>query len=380
MKVIVEIEHFDPRKGGAEAYTALLCDYLIKQGHHIEVLAIDWQNGSPGVNFVRVPVKGLTRWQRWLSFVAKTKTIVQERGADIVLAVNRGGGMDLFQPHGGTVPGSQRQNILRQPNSLTTGIKAAGFQFGPKAIVARTLDHMAYQTAKRFVALSQMVASDMAQYYTIPKEKIALIYNGVDLQRFHPDTKKKYGHQVRKRLGIPDDMLVFSLVAHNFSLKGVRELIIAASNMEKRRKCCWLVAGKGKPGRFLNLAEKLCVESRIMFTGAVSRAEEIYAASDVYVHPTWYDPCSLVVLEALASGLPVITTKFNGAGELLQDGKSGFVIESPRETDALHNIMTRLTNRELRDHMSVEARKLAETISWEKHFRKIEEVMTDTAP
>jgi len=379
VKVIIEIEHFDPMKGGAEAYTALLCDYLIKQGHHIEVLAIDWQNGLPGVNFVRVPVKGLTHWQRWLSFVAKTKIIVQERGADLVMAVNRGGGMDLFQPHGGTVPGSQRQNILRQPNSLTAGIKAAFFQFGPKAIVARMLDHMAYQTAIRFVALSRMVVRDMVQYYTIPEEKIALIHNGVDLQRFHPDAKTKYGLSVRRRLGIPDDMLVFSLVAHNFSLKGVRELIIAASNMEKREKCCWLVAGRGKPGRFLNLAKELCVESRIMFTGAVSRAEEIYAASDVYVHPTWYDPCSLVVLEALASGLPVITTKFNGAGELLQDGKSGFVIESPRETDALHNIMTRLTNRELRDHMSVEARKLAETIPWEKHFRKMEEVMTDIA-
>lgn len=379
MKVIIEIEHFDPGKGGAEAYTALLCDYLIRQGHHIEVLAMDWQNGPPGINLVRVPVKGLTRWQRWLSFVAKTKTIVQERGADLVLAVNRGGGMDLFQPHGGTVPGSQRQNVLRQPNSLAAGIKAAGFQFGPKAVVARMLDHMAYQNAKRFVALSQMVASDMARYYTIPEEKIALIYNGVDLQRFHPDTKKKYGHQVRKRLGIPDDMLVFSLVAHNFSLKGVRELIISASNMEKREKCCWLVAGNGKQERFLNLAKRLCVESRIIFTGAVSRPEEIYAASDVYVHPTWYDPCSLVILEAQASGLPVITTRFNGAAELLQDGRSGFVIESPRETDALHAIMTRLTDRELRDYMSVEARKLAETIPWEKHFRRMEEVMTDTA-
>lgn len=379
MKIIIEIEHFDPGKGGAEAYTSLLCDYLIRQGHHIEVLAIDWQNGPPGVNFVRVPVKGLMRWQRWLSFVAKTKTIVQERGADLVLAVNRGGGMDLFQPHGGTVPGSQRQNILRQPDSLTAGIKAAGFRFGPKAAVARMLDHAAYQTAKRFVALSQMVASDMARYYTIPEEKIAIIHNGVDLQRFHPDAKTKYGPSVRRRLGIPDDILVFSLVAHNFSLKGVRELIIAASNMEKSGKCCWLVAGRGKQGRFLNLAKKLSVESRIMFTGAVSRVEEIYAASDVYVHPTWYDPCSLVVLEALASGLPVITTRFNGAGELLQDGRSGFVIENPPETDALRSVMTKLTNKELRNHMSVEARKLAETIPWENHFRRMEEVMTDTA-
>ncbi len=379
MKVIIEIEHFDPRKGGAEAYTALLCDYLIKQGHHIEVLAMDWQNCPSGINFAKVPVRGITRWQRWISFVVNTRAIVKERGADLVLALNRGGGMDLFQPHGGTVPGSQRQNILRQPNFLTAGMKASVFRFSPKAIVARMLDRMAYKTAGRFIALSRMVSSDMVHYYNISEEKIALIYNGIDLQRFHPDTKEKYGLSVRRRLGIPDDVIVFSLVAHNFSLKGVRELIIAASNMEKREKCCWLVAGRGRPGRFLNLAKKLCVDSRIVFTGAVSRTEEIYAASDVYVHPTWYDPCSLVVLEALASGLPVITTKFNGAGELLQEGTSGFVIQSPRETDALHNIMTELTNRELRDYMSVEARKLAETIPWEKHFRRIEEVMTHTA-
>ena len=379
MKVIIEIEHFDPMKGGAEAYTALLCDYLRKQGHHIEVLAMDWRNCPPEINFVKVPVRGITRWQRWISFVVNTKAIIKKRGADLVLALNRGGGMDLFQPHGGTVPGSQRQNILRQPNFLTAGIRASFFRFSPKAVVARMLDHMAYQTARRFIALSRMVVNDMMRYYKISEEKIALVHNGVDLQRFHPEAKKKYGLSVRRRLGIPDDILVFSLVAHNFSLKGVRELIIAASNMGEREKCCWLVAGRGRPGRFLKLAKKLCVESRIVFTGPVSRTEEIYAASDVYVHPTWYDPCSLVVLEALASGLPVITTKFNGAGELLQDGKSGFVIESPRETDALNNLMTKLTNRELREHMSAEARKLAETISWERHFNKIEKVITDTA-
>ncbi len=374
MKVIIQIEHFDPFRGGAETYAALFCQDLIGHGHEVEVMTMSWGNIPPGVKVTRVKPAGITRWQRWISFVSETRKLSQKSGADCILAMNRGGGMDVFQPHGGTIPGSQRQNMLRQPGPATRAIKMLSFTLGPKAVIARMLDREAYRTAKRFVALSRMVFDDMRRYYQVPTEKIHLIYNGVDTVRFNPSLKEGLGSGLRKEYNIPEKAFVFSLVAHNFSLKGVDALIRAAARV-KKSDCYWLIAGKGRKGRFLSLAKDLGIDSRIVFAGPVERVEEVYAASNAYVHPTWYDPCSLVVLEALAMGLPVITTRFNGAGELLEEGKSGFVIDHPADHRRLAECMERMADRNVCASMGEEARRLAEKHTWEDHFDDMRKIL-----
>ena len=104
-----------------------------------------------------------------------------------------------------------------------------------------------------------------------------------------------------------------------------------------------------------------------------------YAAADVYVQPTWYDPCSLVVLEALACGRPVITTRFNGASELMEDGREGLILDTPADIDALAEAMRELLDADLRRRMGRAARETAELHPIERNFEEMMAVFEEAA-
>jgi UDP-glucose:(heptosyl)LPS alpha-1,3-glucosyltransferase len=209
----------------------------------------------------------------------------------------------------------------------------------------------------------------MQEFYRVPNERLHLVYNGVDLDRFSPAACEAKRAEGRAALGLAEDETCFLIVAHNFRLKGVRELVEAAARMQRSKPWRVVVIGKGGARRYLELAEDLGCADRFLFPGAAPDVVPLYGAADVYVQPTWYDPCSLVVLEALAAGLPVITTRFNGASELMQDGREGYVLESPAQTDALADRMQRLLDADRRRPMREVAREAVKDRSIQQNFR-----------
>ena len=107
-----------------------------------------------------------------------------------------------------------------------------------------------------------------------------------------------------------------------------------------------VIAGRANPGAYRRLAVKLGVEEKLVFLGAVNNVQELIAATDVAVLPTFDDPCSRFILEALAAGKPVITTKFNGAIDLFVDNRHGKVIDDPRDIVSLCEAIGYFTNRD----------------------------------
>jgi UDP-glucose:(heptosyl)LPS alpha-1,3-glucosyltransferase len=233
------------------------------------------------------------------------------------------------------------------------------------------------------VAISRMVRRDMQEFYRVPDERLHLVYNGVDVKHFSPEACRSRRDEARDRLGLAECETCFLLVAHNFKLKGVRELVEAAALLQTSAvgRDPWriVVVGKANPRPYQQLAERLGCAGRIRFTGPAPDVLPVYAAADVYVHPTWYDPCSLVVLEALACGLPVITTRFNGASELMEDGREGFVLDSPADVGRLAEMMERLLDPRLCGPMGESARRTAEQYPIERNFREMLEVFTHVA-
>src|SRR5205085_4642383 len=129
------------------------------------------------------------------------------------------------------------------------------------------------------------------------------------------------------------DEVLFLMLAHNLLLKNADSTIRAAARLTAAGgRLRVVIAGGKKPERFIKLAQKLGIARLVTFLGQVDPLP-YYAAADVFVHPTWYDPCSLVTLEASSCGLPVITSRFNGAAELTTDGKVGFLINDPGDID-----------------------------------------------
>jgi Glycosyltransferase len=140
-----------------------------------------------------------------------------------------------------------------------------------------------------------------------------------------------------------------------------------------------LIIGRGNDAPYRKLAKKLGCLENLIFLGHVGEIEKYYAASDLYVHPTFYDSCSLVVTESLASGLPVITTVFDGASGIMEDGKDGFVMRDPKDHRALAEKISCFFNDEFRHKASIAAREKAEQYPAEKNCEDIIKIYNEIA-
>ena len=254
---------------------------------------------------------------------------------------------DVFQPHGGSRRASFEQNLLLSP-LLVRSVKRQAARWLTRHDEFRQLIDRQYSDRQRiYMPISRMVADHMMRYHGVPASQMRLVYNGVDLQRFSPDHRDAHRDEVRKRLGIRDEQVMLLIVAHNFRLKGVHARLLprAAARLSAGGKDLHVAVVGGKHlefwrrrARWLGLAE------RVTFLGLIDDPVPYYAAADAYVQPTFYDPCSLVVLEALASGLPVVTSQFNGVSELLTQGREGYVICDPADHHELAEALLPMFN------------------------------------
>jgi UDP-glucose:(heptosyl)LPS alpha-1,3-glucosyltransferase len=358
MKIAFLIERLNPARGGAETYSFDFTAGLASEGHEVHAFSRGGSVVPPGVTLHPVKVRGVGRAWRTLSFARGVDKALRREEFDIVHGVGWTFPRDVFQPHGGV----HRAMLIhsRMHLGLLRGL-AGEFRadFSPREISYRLIERAQYErrSAAVFVAVSRMVKEHMAVFCKAPLERIEVVHNGVDTERFHPRNREAHRSTVRMRHAIADDEVVFLCVAHNFRLKGVPELIrcVTAKDFPP---CRLLVVGGGKPGKLRGLA-RARAPGRVIFTGAVTDTAPYYAAADVYAHHTHYDPCSLVVLEALASGLPVVTSTMNGAAELMTEGVEGYAVEQGAVGEFSER-MRALFDDALRKGMGAAARALAE--------------------
>ena len=181
-----------------------------------------------------------------------------------------------------------------------------------------------------------------------------MIYNGVDLETYHPRNVALFRKSLRKELRIPLDAMVVLFLGSGFRRKGLDSLIASFPDKKggppgglNRGRKRWdpTISGDGK---------KTWVERNILFLGPTQRSKELYAASDLFVLPTYYEPCSNACLEAMATGIPVVTSRINGAAEMITDHENGFLIEGPWNPEEIADQVSRF--RSLRDRRSLSAK------------------------
>jgi UDP-glucose:(heptosyl)LPS alpha-1,3-glucosyltransferase len=256
-------------------------------------------------------------------------------------------------------------------------IKFLGRVFSLKQWVSGWIQDAPYKKGNfsKMIAISNMVKQDIMRWYRIPEERITVVYNGVDIERFHP-RNCQYREEVRNRHGIRDEDLVLLFVSNNFRMKGLGFLIKALARIKKETHPPFklLILGRDRQVSYSHLVRKVGIGEETIFAGSTNEPEKYYGASDLLVHPTFYDACSLTVLEALASGLPVITTYSNGASGIITQGQEGFVISDPRDDRSLTEKILFFLDREKLEKASIAARHLAESYSLERNWREMENI------
>jgi UDP-glucose:(heptosyl)LPS alpha-1,3-glucosyltransferase len=230
---------------------------------------------------------------------------------------------------------------------------------------------------KMVVANSKSVKRDIIRHYGLPEEKICVIYNGIDAGRIAPVSHEEKA-RLRVELGIEAGMVTLLFVGSGFERKGLRYLI-RAMGLLRDVDVRLIVVGKGRTSDYEREALKAGAVERVSFKGPVKSAIKYYQASDIFVLPTLYEPFSNACLEAMATGLPVVTSIVNGASEVISDGESGAVVDDPTDHVALAGRIREFMSADKRASASVLARKAAEALTIEKNVDAFMQLIDDIA-
>jgi UDP-glucose:(heptosyl)LPS alpha-1,3-glucosyltransferase len=214
------------------------------------------------------------------------------------------------------------------------------------------------------VALSDLVATGAKEHYGLAKERVRVVRNGVQLERLRLSLS---AIEAKRALGTRDDEVLFLAIAENHRLKGIAELVRAFEALPKDRLAKLRILG----GPICTSADP-----RIQFLGHREDVPVHLLAADVLVHPTYYDPSSRVVLEAIAMHKPVITTEWNGAADFLRHG-GGVVLRDPSDTVALGEALERLLEASERKRMSASLLPLRRAVSMERHVEEMLDVYSE---
>jgi UDP-glucose:(heptosyl)LPS alpha-1,3-glucosyltransferase len=372
MRIGLVVEEFDPARGGLEQWAVQFAARLAARGHEIHVAARRFAESVRGGPFIAQPIHD--DGSR-LGFAEAAAQRMLALNLDIVHDTGSGWHCDVFQPHFGSRPACAEAKLAFSPRWLRP-LKRAFSALGPRDREFAALEARQYVDDGRLIlALSKRVACDFQRLHRVRADRIRLVYNGVDVQRFSPVHRQQHRPRIRASLGIDDQTVLLLIVAHNFRLKGVDALLRAMRRLCRHELPVHLAVAGGKHlRRYRAMARRLGVAPRVTFVGPVADTVPWYAAADLYVHPSLYDACSLVVLEALASGLPVITSRQNGASELLTEGQEGHVMAEPWDDAALARLVERVLDPWARQRMGQAARRLALEHTLERNCEQIEAV------
>ncbi len=375
MRVAIVHEGSDPRRGGAETSIVEMAEALSRGG--VDVTLVD--RGPQDVRYavksgggavepgefrrVRLPAPGATKLARLRAFIDAVEMHTHEAKYDIVHAVTPMRGADVYQPRGGTYPETIRRTLAITRNPLWRGLKSLLRRLnGRQQFLMRLEREMLLAPNGPVVAcVSEYVARQIAEDYPAAAGRARVVFNGVSTPRepVTPSAPPCAGGEPR---------LLF--VAHNFRLKGLRELIAAMPRVRGALPTVrLLVVGRDRADAYQAQARKAGVAEAVEFLGSGADVAALYRDSDVLVHPTWYDPCSRVVLEAIVRGLPAVTTAWNGAADAVRRFDAGAVVDQPTDIAALAEAIVRTAQRGRISTAVIESARME--LSMDRHAREL---------
>ena len=303
--------------GGAELYTQRLLSGLLSRGHETHLFAEHWDGIEPGIKFHAVKSGGARSIQA-VRFAESVASALEECEMDCVLSLERTIQQDIYRAGDGVHDVWLDRRRTFAPWWKKPFVGRGAFHRNMLKIERRAFDA---KNTRCVIVNSEMVRNEIVRKFDYPAESIHLIRNGVDTSRFSGRNKLA----ARERFGVDKEEFLIAFVGSGWERKGLRFLFDALNTPALRGMVRLIVAGRGKVPRNAS--------KNTIFTGPIREVEDVYAAADLFVTLPMYEPAANVVSEALAAGLPVITSVQNGASELLQDGRTGSIVPDPSDSN-----------------------------------------------
>jgi UDP-glucose:(heptosyl)LPS alpha-1,3-glucosyltransferase len=376
-----------PTRGGCETYIADIARRLLADRHEVHLYACRWDAGAlpPELQIHAMPPLSGPRFLRPWRFGRRCLRALADQQHDVTVGFDKTWGQDVLYPQGGLHVASVEHNRRKQRRPLLRGLARCVKWFDLAHWSFCLLERRQYLGPQPplIVVNSHMVRGHFLRYYHVPPGQLHVVRSSIDPERFPEHDRLRRRQEWRERWHITPQETVGLFAAMNYRLKGLEPLLYAMQHLvtspayQGRPPALRLVvAGNPAFGAYERLARRLGVQEFVRFVGHCPEMRNAYFAADFLVHPTFYDPCSLVVLEALACGLPVITTRYNGASELLHSGQEGYVIDDPHEASGLAWCLGQLLDPVRRHACAQAARRTAGQWTFEHHYRQLLDVFT----
>ena len=321
--------------GGAERYLQTLIRHLRKEGDEIHIFAHQWSEGE-GAIFHKIRIVPLGSFLSIVTFNMNAKSALErDHGMDCVVSFERTTCQDIYRAGEGC-----HREWLTIRSAVEPFYKKLSFRINPLHLSLLALERRLFSDTGLIVANSRMVKEQIIHHYAVPEARITIIYNGVDLMRFTPENRGTWREKIRRDLSVSEHSKLLLFVGSGFKRKGLKALISSMA-LIKEEDIKALVIGGDEVSSYKRWAAQCGIGERMVFLGPQREIEQFYAGADLFVLPTLYDPFSNATLEAMASGLPVITTRNNGAAELIENGQEGFVVPDPLDVQELADTIRR---------------------------------------
>lgn len=315
--------------GGAERFIETTAREFGREGIELSIVTESWDGERDGIKQIAVPARGLTRAGRLANFQREVTGIVAREKFDLVQSHERLVTADIFRAGDGVhAAWVSRQAAERGP------LRAMLMRLDPMhRLVMATERRMARETPMMFVANSGLVAREIADWLGVPAGRIRTIENGVDIAAFRPPTMEQRA-AARARFGLAADAQVMAFVGSGFERKGAFQLVEALA-LPACRGVYALIAGRDRQLETLRRRlEALGLSGRVQVFGGVDTPLPVYQAADLFALPSLYDPMPNAALEALACGLPVLTTADTGIADAVRESGAGVIVTRDPESIA----------------------------------------------
>lgn len=367
MSIAIVVESFHAQSG-VDRRTSELVKGLLSAGHEVHIYANRWDtNAAEGIIFHRIPILKLGRALKSLSFAWFCSALIPKSQHDLIHTQAR-----IFRYDVATLGVGCHWAYI---DAMGINPKKTPDKWFHRAVLR--IEHSMF-ALKRFTEGARIIVNsnkcryELISYYKVPAGSIDVVHNGVDQEAFSPAMRTDLWADARRDLGISPKDIVVLFVGTGFHRKGLNTLIDAIGRVQLRSspmadRLKLLIVGKGSKDEYNRLAAGMGIGERLIWVGQSDPNDiaRYYAASDIFVLPTRYDPFANSTMEALACGLPVITTTTNGVSEIIRDEISGLIVE-PNDAEGLSEKLQALAeDADFRQRIGSNGRKAVKPYTWQ---------------
>jgi UDP-glucose:(heptosyl)LPS alpha-1,3-glucosyltransferase len=357
MRLAIIRQRYKPQ-GGAERFLEGALEALLERNVAITLYTREWPQTKLQLiePYICDPMYLGPLWRDWGFARAVTREIAKTR-ANLVQSHERVLSCDIYRPADGVHATWLEERLQDAPASLRWRVAMDPWHRYQLAMERKLF---ASPWLRAVLCNSKMVRDDIKARFGLSDERLPVLYNAVDSTVFSPELRL-HRERIRAKYRIPDDATLFLLVGSGFRRKGVPAAIAALARLTTP---AWLliVGNDRKLDAYKRLAREEGVRERVTFAGFQHDVAPFYGAADAFVLPAIYDSFPDAAMEALASGLPVVTSTKSGAAELVTENEAGFVCGS-RDVATLAEHLRALQDADTRTRLGVNARRAVEPLT-----------------